>query len=716
MSLLFSAQVVVLHEHMAVPAPLSLPRILKLAGYLCLILALTGTQLSAGNKWPPIDPAVLTDKTPKIDPEAGAEVLLRTATLDHSSYNAAEDTFYIRAKIYDQRGVEAFSKVEIAYEKSSAVRYISARTIKPDGTTVELNSKDIYDREAVKYGDKRERIKSFAMPALSPGCIVEYTYTVITNEWGGYNIPLIFQREHPARKVQYKVKLASVPECIIKTINFNCPPQPLKPDKNGFYVFEMNNLLAAKDESYQPPTINTLSAILIYYSEVEKSKTPQEYWANLGKEIHKKMEEATKPTKALRAAMDEIAAKTDSDRVKLHKIYDFCRTKILNRDNDASGLTSKQREKLKPNETATDTLKSGSGKHDDINLLFAALARIAGFDTRYVACNDRSFMLFNSQIPEAEFLTPDRAVAIRKDKNWEFFDPGCTYFPFGVVHWSNTGTAAIISDPSGHAAPIMIEPNPPEQSVRLREAELVLDEDGNLEGKVTQTFTGHEEYRMKRILDGKTEAERETFVRESIQDDQKQAEVTQIVVKNAASPTEPLVITYILKIPQYGDKTGSRLFFQPAVFQKGAKPTFESDKRRTAIIFNYCYVSRDHISIKFPAEASLEEASAPADLDFGELASLKSQIRVHRKNSTLELNREFTLKGLAFDKKLYPALKTAFDQIQKTDAHTLTLKFKPNEPDASPKTSGQEKTTTPETPTSTEGSESTPAPSDASRN
>ena len=61
-----------------------------------------------------------------------------------------------------------------------------------------------------------------------------------------------------------------------------------------------------------------------------------------------------------------------------------------------SALTRKA--KLKRNKTPADTLKNGQGFGSDIDLLFAALAKAAGFDAHYAVSGNRAEMIFNRSI------------------------------------------------------------------------------------------------------------------------------------------------------------------------------------------------------------------------------------------------------------------------------------------------------------------------------
>lgn len=635
---------------------------------------LTGFTQAA--EWKPVKPAELAESKPQIDPEAGAEILLREVELDQSSYEYRIDLHRLRIKIYTQAGVDLFSKIDLPYSKNNRIDFVTARTTRPDGSVVELNANEVYDREVIKSGDVRAQVKSFSPPGLVPGAVVEYTYSEFREHIETY-VPLFFQIAVPARKVRFRLKLPALPEesgYSVHALSFNCPNLPIKQDGDGFFIFELSNQAASQDEPFQPPATNTNATILVYYKFAAEDLPQNEYWGMISKKAQEKLEFIAKPTSAIQAALAGIGPSSETDAAKLQKIYDYCRTKIIDRYSDASGLSAKERKKLKPNENASDTLKTGNGSRRDINVLFAALARAAGFDARFVACNNRKELIFQPQLTVAEYVLPHLAVAVKHDGAWQYFDPGSIYLPAGMLPWFNTYTEALISDSGGQAQPQLLAGPPAAASTSTRKGNFTLAADGTLEGDVTEAHTGYREADLKAKLDDKAPGEREELLKEQLQRYQKLAEITQIVMQNASSPTEPLKISYHLRIPQYADKTGTRLFFQPAVFQKNEPPKFVASTRRKPLIFPYSYTTIDEICIKPPENWTLEDASAPGSFPIGTLGNYSATIGVRRKSGTIVLQRKFSLNSAALDPKVYPAIKGIFEEVQKKDGHTLTLK------------------------------------------
>lgn len=625
-------------------------------------------------KWPAVDPQELADTKPQVDPEAGAEVLLRETTIDQSVPGELAIRYYVRAKIYSERGIEEFAKVELPYDNELKIRDVAVRTIKPDGQIVELTKKDVYDREVIKSGKLRVKVKSFAPAGLQTGAIVEYSYSEISERWS-WIVPMFFQNALPARVVRFYFRPVDGQYLSvglhINALFFNCAQQSMKLNQDGYYPFELRNVAAVKEEAWQPPQLNCQSSILICYS-TDKLLTPDKYWRQQSKELLERFEKECRVTKQLRAAVATIVAESDSEEVKLRKIYDHCRTKVVNYQRDTVRLTNAQRAKLKSSETATDTLKAGTGSSEEINLLFAALARAAGCNVQLVACNDRSFLQFNHQLTEP-FLFSDLAVAVQREAGLSYFDPGATYLPFATLHWQNSETARLLSVTDKWPI-VPVAGSKAEESQRKRTATLSLDADGTLEGDVSIDFTGMYEVEMKNTLDAMTPSEREVFVRDLVQEHLKLAELTEIKVENADAPLEPLKMSFHLRVPEYADRTGTRLFFQPAVFQKNVPRTFTAATRVTDLIFSYACINSDLIRIALPEGFSLEAAAAPGSFNIGELGNYATAISVRKKGTEIVYERTFTRRGLNIPAKFYKAVQSAYDMIHERDAHTLTLK------------------------------------------
>ena len=142
----------------------SIFRQIALISIFCIVLASSQTVL-AGDDWRPVTPAELQMKTGKVEADADAEAMFWEVRIDDSTENLIMK-HYIRVKIFNERGREKYSKVDIPFLKGWKVKNIMARVIKPDGSITELLKADIFEREIAKTDKIKVKAKSFAVPNI----------------------------------------------------------------------------------------------------------------------------------------------------------------------------------------------------------------------------------------------------------------------------------------------------------------------------------------------------------------------------------------------------------------------------------------------------------------------------------------------------------------------------------------------------------------------
>src|ERR671927_801389 len=198
------------------------PLYLPLGLLLCLLPFCAIPASAAGDEWKPVDPAHLSLKNSTVEKEADAEAIFWEVRIDDNADGNLIFNHYIRVKVFTERGRESQSKIDLLYGKlygtETRISDIAARTIKPDGTIVELNKKDIFDRTVVKASGLKYKARSFAMPAVEPGCIIEYRWREVRVNSDANYVRLEFQRDIPVEHVQYFIKPMNYPGLGLRTI------------------------------------------------------------------------------------------------------------------------------------------------------------------------------------------------------------------------------------------------------------------------------------------------------------------------------------------------------------------------------------------------------------------------------------------------------------------------------------------------------------------
>ena len=374
------------------------------------------------------------------------------------------------------------------------------------------------------------------------------------------------------------------------------------------------------------------------------------------------------------AAVKAIGDATTPEQ-KLERLFEFCRNSIKNVNNDSSSLTAEERTKLKDNKSPADTLKRGVGTGNNIDMLFAALAIASGFEARIVRLGDRSDTFLDKSFADDYFLnTYD--IAVRVGDQWRFYDPASTYVPQGMLRWQEEGEDALLSDPK---EPVWIKTplSPPEKSKQKRTAKLRLSEDGTLEGDVTIEYSGHFAVERKNFNDGDSPAQREETLRDNVKSRMSTAELSEIKIENVNDPVKPFIYSFHVRVPGYAQRTGKRIFLQPAFFEHGLGPMFSSTERKNKVYFHYPWSEEDEVSIELPTGYALDSADAPTPINGGAVSEYKPSAAVTKDGKTLIYKRSFFFggsDGIMFPISSYAQLKTYFEMVHKEDDHTITLK------------------------------------------
>jgi hypothetical protein len=628
----------------------------------------------AGDDWRPIDPGHLAMKQPVVEKDADAEAIFWEVRINDS----AEDlvfSHYIRIKVFTERGKESQSRIDITFSGRNRITDIAGRTIKPDGSIVELKKDAIFERMIVKVGGFKVKAKTFAMPSVEPGVIIEYRWKEIRPSQMANNVRLQFQRDIPVQYVKYYLKPVQM-DVGFSSLGmsyqmFNGEASPPVKEKDGFYTTSMTNVPALHEEPRMPPENQVKTWMLLFYSR-DKPLPPQQYWLKLGKDFYEVVKGGMKVNDDVKKAAAAAIGDATTPEQKLQRLYDFCRTRIKNTSSVTSGLTDAERDKLKKNESATDTLKRGMGTGSDIDELFAALAMAAGFETRPAILSDRSDVFFDKNFTSSYFLrTID--VAVKVGSEWRFFEPGTPYIPFGMIRWQQEAIPALILDPK-EAAFVQTPITRAEKTVQKRTATLKLSEDGTLEGDVRMEYTGHLAVEKKEQNDDDSPSQREETLRDMIKGRMSTAELSNIGVENVTDSDKPFVYAFHVKVPGYAQRTGKRLFLQPSFFQKGIGAMFPASTRKLSIYFHYAWKEEDDITIELPAGFALDSPDAPAPLKAGEVVDYKVWMGVTKKGDELQFKRTFTFNALLFPVSSYVSLKQVFDNLHESDNHTVTLK------------------------------------------
>ena len=660
---------------------MKIPEIIRLAA-ISLFLSVSLPVLVAAQpedlkNWRPVSKEELALKSSTIDKEANAEILFADTYIE-DEFRKIEFYRYMRIKVFNERGAQEQGSVEIPYDNKEQVTEISARTIKPDGEIVPFDPQEIRDRDLIKVGKRQRRMKSFAMPAVVPGAILEFRWrTVVKGSSLVAERALPLQFELPSQRIRYRYRPIKYMESALVFHGLQTDSAiDFIPDKNGIYSFEQLNKPAYHEEPLSLPERNVYSWCLINYQAVSATNR-RTYWRRMGEVLSPYVEKYLKVNKEVREKAEEVVGDTREPRQKFARLVEFVRTSVRIGDEDRRSLTAQQAKDLEELRKPDDLLKQRYGTRENVAMLLVAMASAVGLDAQLAYLpNRREFLNAGGLLSDLILYVTVPGVVVTIDQKPVFYYPTSRKLPLGMVPAMQMGDEALVLEP-GNARLVRVEETPPEQSRRVTKGELRLTADGALSGQVSHRFTGHAAEEFLDGLKNLTPAESEERVTEQIVAQLPGAKVTSLALKAGDDLTGEIGYSFEVAVPGYARKTGTRLFLQPALTRKGLKPLLESSVRYNDLQFNFPYQDSADIRIEIPKGYVVEAGEGPQPFaypNYGLSYEATFSLLQGENSSYIQAKRDFTFNRIYLPRNYYDELKRMMDLIHLMDNQILSLR------------------------------------------
>ena len=635
--------------------------------FVLIFSTIFSASAQAGDEWLPIDPAELRMTSEPLAPGAPAIYLYRQVDRSDAGRTRHTEFNYFRIKILTEEG-RKYANVEIPYSRAvSQISGIRARTIHADGSIVNFEGK-ILENTIVKSKTVKYLAKTFAMPDVQVGSIIEYHYTYDFEDYYIYWSKWMVSEDLFTKKAVFSLKPYEK-----FAVQWNWPaglPPGTDPPKLGpDLIVRMTavNVPAFQEEDHMPPENELKFLVNFVYSEDGFESEPDRFWKKYGEKQNKQTEKFVDRRKAMEQADSQIISPSDSADAKLRKIYARCQ-QVKNLDFERRQDRAKE-EKIKPNENVEDVWKKGVGSGHDVNLLFLALVRAAGFEAYYVRLSGRSEYFFNQKRMNTAQLDAD-TVLVKSEGKDLYLDPATKFAPYGLMPWPETGVAGLRLDKQGGT---WIQTEVPESSTCkvLRQADLKLNEEGGLEGPVKVTYTGLEalDRRLGQRFGDATQ--RKEYLEEELKN--VIPATAEVELKNKPdwdSSDEKLVAEYDVKIPGWASSAGRHVVLPLGLFAGAQKHVFEHTQRTHAIYFSYMFQTEDQTKITLPA--GWKVGSLPTEVHLDATAA-EYRIQAEKKENALQVTRTLRSDIVLYQPSVYPALRDFYQKVRSGDEQQVVL-------------------------------------------
>ncbi|MBZ5530682.1 MAG: DUF3857 and transglutaminase domain-containing protein [Acidobacteriia bacterium] len=614
--------------------------------------------------WLPVTPRDLQIKEVPGNPGAPAIQLYYFQDIDDSAANNESERVYRRIKILTEKG-NKYADVEIVVPPGCHVQEVKARTIHPDGKTIDFTGKP-FDKVLVKGNGFKFMGKAFTLPEVTPGSIVEYRYKLDYppnelpfHEWAVqhelYTVKEDFRiRAYTGRLVGEEGSGLSLSSHL---------PSSIRPQRKGEgFELTAQDVPPFEAEPFMPPEASYIYRVSFFYGGQEL-RTAETFWQHVGNRWNDQSEAFIGNRKEAReAATAAIGSATDPEK-KLRALY--ARAQQIRNLSYERGRTEEEQKKesLKPNQNVADVLTRGYGYRDDITRTFIAMARAAGFTASLVRVSNRSERFFDKNTMSRRQLDAEIAQVSLNGRD-VLLDPGTRFCPFGLLRWIRTSTKAMRVTKGG--GEMFETPGAPQdQAVIERTTQASLDDDGALQAEIKVVYKGSEALERRLEATETDDAGRKKNLEDEVKKWLPPGAVAKVKeVKAWEGTEEPLEASFTVTVPSYASVAGKRLLVPVSLFQPRQKNAFKTQERKYPVYFPYAFAEDDTTTIKVPAGYSVEtalqshQASLPAAVYQNHVELSGAQLVSHR---VLQVN------GIYFRADQYSDVRNFFSQVQLGD-------------------------------------------------
>jgi hypothetical protein len=653
----------------------------SLLAVILLAPAMRGMNQQPGpQEWAPISKEEWALNDDPTNPGAGAIILYREVATDDVS---AVETHLYRIKILTEEG-KKYGDVTIPYAESLyRIEGIRARTVQPDGSAAEFSG-EVFDKLVAKAKKARIQAKAFTLAGVRPGSVIEYSYQIRWHDKlpdflknpAGYIITIsdvfltarwTIPEDLFTRRARFSLRPLYQRRVVSDVMGLPKDSSP-REQSDGSWLLELTNFPAFTEEPFMPPERSLKSRVDFFYV-IGFGNDPSSFWRSVGERNALVFEKFIGNSKDIQRAANDTVAPGDSPEARLRKLY--ARAQQIRAVSFETHKTAKEerRENLRENKNAEDVLKHDYAFANEINLLFIALARAAGFESAPVRVTSRDSAFFQKNLLDRNQLNAMVAWVKIGDKDY-YFDPATRLCPFNLLPWNETASGGIRVQKNNTS--FVETPRPrSEDAVVERKAFLQLSSEGGLQGTMRVRFTGLEALHRRLEYREHDEAGR----RKALEDEVREwlpagstVELTSIGKWEDAS--QFLDAEFRLTVANYGAVTRRRLVLPLGVFESSAVHALQSSRRVYPIYFPYPHQELDEITLELPADRKVEALPAPRSYStpFGSYSA-----SYYENARSVRYQRRMAMDGIFFGVEQYPHLRDFLDDVRAGDEEPVIL-------------------------------------------
>ncbi|MFA5118687.1 MAG: DUF3857 domain-containing protein [Candidatus Omnitrophota bacterium] len=484
-------------------------------------------------------------------PQAGALILLADEAVVVSAENTQVSSEHYLVKILNERGKDEFSEAHIEYDSTYEKLEVEyARTIKPDGTLVDVGSRHM--RDVSKYLNfplySNARIFIISFPEITEGAIIEYKVKIVRNQLVNkkdFAFPYPLQTSQPVIRANFSITVPKDTVLNIKKINekyndFGVSLDPSVREEKGsaVYSWQFRDIPQVIPESDMPPASEINPSLL--FSTFESWKGIYDWWWPLARD-------KITADDSIRNKVKELTASAVSDEEKIRALCGFAAQKIryVAVEYGQAGYEPHK---------AADIFQNKYGDCKDKAVLLVTMLRQAGIEAYPVLIATKDAYNAREDFPSILFNHAIAAVV------WEgkkvFVDPTAETCAFGDLPQDDQARTVLLCKEQGFE--VLTTPLYEAGHNQISQGlSLTVQGDDRITGEKTVAVSGvYNQMQRYWVLYTPPELIRQ-HLEARIQEISVGARLGKYDIKNADDPNKPLLLEYAFSGSEYATIAGA---------------------------------------------------------------------------------------------------------------------------------------------------------------
>jgi len=534
--------------------------------------------------------------------------------IDEANYAIKRDgswiaTTHVAAKICNERG-RGIANVHLAYNSAfEKIKILHARTIKQDGTVVEVKPDDIAEitpfSSYAMYSSVKAKV--MIMPAVENDCIIDYEWMVggkhsimPSHFWTSW----YYQSQEPTVLSRFSLELPAGRRFTYTSYNTDIAPEVIisKKGKTRTFVWEGRNFGEINPEPYMP----ALSEICPWFEMSSVSS-----WDEIAAWYWKLVEPQMKAAPGVERAVAELIKGRETDAERAKTIFYWVEDKIryVGLEFGAGAYEP---------HSAKDVFDNRYGDCKDQATLLVTMLRSAGIKAYPVLVPVGFRGPTGKRIPSPGIF--DHAIAVAEiDGKRVWLDTTAEVCPFGDLPEVDRGREVLVVKETGSEF-VKTPDYTADENGSFQTATIKLNEDGSITASVGWTSTGSTDLTARATYKYARPSKIKEGLEATATSITPSAKLTNFYVSDPSIRDQPLKIAYDFEAAGWANRTDKFLIFRPSLYQSVLSGTpFSKPDRKYDICFSGTSSNTSLTEISLPDGFKVEEMPRNVSLkaDFG---------------------------------------------------------------------------------------------------